>query len=176
MPRIHVGLYYSDCFLRHVHYVNVHSFEFHLSLVRTCSKYTTVLITLERYLAVKHPCRSRSWFTIPRARTYCFIVLSSSLALGLPTALSFTVTKNPTYPQDESQFPFKFVATSMATRFSKILPLITLADFLLPLIALSTLNSLLFYEVIHFLKHILKLLLSQYGLDLTWFNFQPHIF
>jgi hypothetical protein len=98
-------------------------------------------------MAVKNPYKAKDWFTRRRARIYCCIVLISSVTLGLPTALSFAVERNPEYPDDETDFEYKFVTTRYAKHFQHIFPVIVLADFLLPLLCLSVLNTLLFYEV-----------------------------
>ena len=71
-------------------YPYLHPFAYPLALTsQTCSIYTTVGFTIERYIAVCHPLKAATWCTISRARKAILIILCVSILYNIPRMLEY---------------------------------------------------------------------------------------
>ncbi len=73
------------------------SISYHLSLIkigRSTSFHLTVLITLERYLVIAYPLRSRTWFSPTRSKIQVIFILICVLILCIPKYSSMYISKN----------------------------------------------------------------------------------
>lgn len=113
-----------------------------------------MLITLERYLAITFPIRSRSWFTRTKAKLQVVAVLIYASLLNVPRYSSFYVADNiygsqagglnvPSLAQFDYIFrPTKLHSFWMCVLGKKYAVLMNFFDFWLPDFALLALNIL----------------------------------
>ena len=57
------------------------------SAAKHVATFTLILVSIERYLAITHPLRARSFWTSFRVRLFLACIWITSLILALPTAL-----------------------------------------------------------------------------------------
>lgn len=114
------------------------------------SSWTTVLITLERYLVVAFPLRFSHWFTLRRSRILLFLVLVLAVLLGIPRFTSTYVTENRKFQDFESTkgLPFIILPTRLAFFwFVTMKGFFNQIDFWVPLPLLLFFNALIYIHV-----------------------------
>lgn len=126
---------------------------------RTGSIFITIVITIERYIAVGFPLKQ--WMTSKKSRIHLMIVIPVIILLNLPWWLNKQLLENETYfnsaeipaENDFSQgdlraFPYIFKGTAFARNvYPHIVRLHLFVDFALPFPLLLIFNGLLYRSV-----------------------------
>jgi len=89
-------------YIRYIHPV-ITPYTFVLATTaQTSSVYLTVTVTVERYIAVCHPLRARSWCTCKRGRVAVLLIAVLSLAYNLPRFLEVDHCLHVDYATNQS--------------------------------------------------------------------------
>lgn len=122
-----------------------------VSIARLGSAYTTVLITIERYIAVCHPLKVRYLFTTSRTRLHIILLTAVVVLYNIPNFLKFSVEPlinvdtNMTYgyTQCETEFSKAFFYKTVYNSWLYMIILL-----LTPFCSLLVLNGLIYRSVL----------------------------
>ncbi|ODM95686.1 FMRFamide receptor [Orchesella cincta] len=118
---------------------------------RSASTHLALLITVERFLVIAFPLRSRTWFTPVKTAWLAFGVSSTSVILNVPRFLNYKVTYNGYLGEDEilgvRDFEYLVRTTDAYTLFYRTMGNAHgQIDFWMPLPILSLFNILSFIQ------------------------------
>ncbi|CAL8072566.1 unnamed protein product [Orchesella dallaii] len=137
--------------------VSFRSFGELFSFFRTGANYITILVSIERYLVVAFPIRSKSWLSTNKSRIYVLTIVMLAILMNLPWGFTSTVVENDAKLSPETslgKFPFIFQTTKFGkTWFKKIMSLKLVLDYVLPLPLLLIVNALLYYSIYRWNKN-----------------------
>ncbi|ODM88978.1 FMRFamide receptor [Orchesella cincta] len=126
------------------------------SLGRTGSVFTTILVSIERYLVVVYPFRARIWLSGRRSLVLISVWLLGIILINIPWWLvSVLVDTNlDKFPKGKlSKYPYIYVATNFSTGiYTWLRPIHDFVDFVMPLPLLLIFNALLFRSIYNWNK------------------------
>ena len=117
--------------------------SFFIPMIVTCSIYTTVACTIDRYIAVCHPLRVSRWCTIPRVQKTLVLIIVGSCLFNIPKLFESQTIGNGEY--------FNFNATDFGSglqyRYVYKIAMYVIVLKVIPFGILIVLNGLLIYRV-----------------------------
>ena len=116
---------------------------FFIPMTLTCSIYTTVGFTVDRYIAVCHPLRASRWCTIERARKTLALIVIGSFIFNLPKLFEVKTTGNGEY----YAYTRTAFGENVVYQYAYELALYVVVLKLIPFGVLIGLNGLLIYRV-----------------------------
>ena len=116
-------------------------------MAQCCTIWTTVLLAINRYVAICRPFRVQKWCTLTRARLQVVCVIVASCLFNLPR---FFIVKVVEEPSEDGSLKYKIELTALGANgvFQAVyIVLSTLLIQVLPLVLLTTLNCKLIAEI-----------------------------
>lgn len=132
---------------------NDYNLQFIINITgRTGAVYLTILVTIERYLVVAFPVKSKAWLTPFKSKIYVLIVLFITFLLDLPWIFNSTVAKNTYIALSPNTSLVNFPYILNGTSFSRyVYPKIRMsqlfANYVAPFPLLLIFNGLLYLSV-----------------------------